>query len=110
LPSPSAERVGILISTFRSSMAWPTGTPCLRFDLHLTMLAARLGAKMESLSPFLKGSYIPNIMPVLSRRTCCSLPCHPKKFQRSKTANNSPVPPNREASESTLQTIASAVA
>ena len=28
------------------------------------MLAARLGAKMDSLSPFLKDSFIPNNMPV----------------------------------------------
>src|ERR1700680_1573769 len=36
-------------SVFRSSIARPTDTPDLRFDQHLAMLTARLGAKMDSL-------------------------------------------------------------
>jgi hypothetical protein len=39
-----------LIRVFRSSIARPTG---LRFNQHLAVLAARLWAKMDSLSPFL---------------------------------------------------------
>jgi hypothetical protein len=38
--------------------------PCLRFERRLAMPPARLGAKMESLSPFLWDSFIPYNMPV----------------------------------------------
>jgi hypothetical protein len=38
--------------------------PCRRFKRHLTMPPARLRAKMESLSPFLRDSLIPCNMPV----------------------------------------------
>src|SRR5271169_4769274 len=38
---------------FRSSIARPTDTPCLRSKRHLAMPPARLRAKMESLAPFL---------------------------------------------------------
>jgi hypothetical protein len=38
--------------------------PCLRFERHLAMPPAKLGVKMESLSPFLWDSFIPYNMPV----------------------------------------------
>jgi hypothetical protein len=51
-------------SVFRSPIARPTDTPDLRFDQHLAILTARLGAKMDSLSPFLYDSFIRYNMPV----------------------------------------------
>ena len=37
---------------------------------------------------------------------CCSRPCQPRKSQRPKAANSSPMPPSNAISESTLQTSA----
>jgi hypothetical protein len=56
--------IGILSpSAFRSSIARPTDTSVYA-SLALAMLAARLKAKMESLSPLLWDSVVPNNMPV----------------------------------------------
>ena len=49
----NGDRVSTPISVFRSSIARAHRYPYLRFNQHLTMLATRLGAKMDSLSPFL---------------------------------------------------------
>ena len=53
LPSPSEVEVGALIERFSKLNSPAHRYPCLRFDRHLAMPAARLGAKMDSLSPFL---------------------------------------------------------
>ena len=46
-------RVGILFRDFSKLNSPAHWYPYLRFNEHLAMLAARLGAKMDSLSPFL---------------------------------------------------------
>ena len=58
------ERVGVLILRFSKLNSPAHRYPCLRFKRHLAMSSARLRAKMESLSPFLWGSFIPYNMPV----------------------------------------------
>ena len=58
------ERVGVLIFRFSKLNSPAYRYPCLRFERHLAMPPARLGAKMESLSPFSWDSYIPYNMPV----------------------------------------------
>jgi hypothetical protein len=52
------------LPVFRSSITPPTDASGLRFETHLAMGSARLEVRMESLSPFLWGSYIPYNMPV----------------------------------------------
>src|SRR5580700_4412906 len=47
------ERVGVLFSRFSKLNSPAHRYPCLRFKQHLAMPPARLGAKMESLAPFL---------------------------------------------------------
>jgi hypothetical protein len=47
------ERVGVLILRLSKLNSPAHLYPCLRFERHLAMPPARLGAKMESLSPFL---------------------------------------------------------
>src|SRR5918996_816451 len=53
LPSSLRQRVGVLIKRFSKLNRPPHRSPCLRFDCPLARPAARLGAKMDSLSPFL---------------------------------------------------------
>ena len=64
LPSPLRQKVGILIWRF-SKLNHPAHR-CLglRFATPLAMCHARLEVRMESLSPFLWGSCIPDNMPV----------------------------------------------
>jgi hypothetical protein len=52
LPSSYQERVGVLVLRFSKLNSPAHRYPCLRFKRHLAMSPARLGAKMESLSPF----------------------------------------------------------
>ena len=52
------------LPAFRSSITPPTFTSGLRFKRQLTMPPARLEVRMESLIPFLWGSFIPYNMPV----------------------------------------------
>jgi hypothetical protein len=51
LPSSTEMEFSAPISVFRSSITQAHRYPYLRFNQHLTMRAARLGAKMDSLSP-----------------------------------------------------------
>ena len=53
LPSPSEKGFSAPISVFRSSITQAHRYPCLRFDCRLATTTARLGAKTDSLSPFL---------------------------------------------------------
>jgi hypothetical protein len=53
VPSSNQERVGVLVLRFSKLNSPARRYPCLRFKRHLAMPPARLGAKMESLSPFL---------------------------------------------------------
>src|SRR5713101_7619111 len=64
LPSPVRQRVSALFKRFSKLNSPAHRYPCLRFNGHLTMPAARLGARMDSLSPFLSDSFIPYNMPV----------------------------------------------
>jgi hypothetical protein len=64
-------------SVFRSSIARPTDTPVLRFDQHLAMLTARLGAKMDSL--------LLSCTTLSFATTCRFNPAHPVK-RRSRPA------------------------
>ena len=52
------------LPAFQSSITPPTDASGLRFETHLAMGPARLEVRMESLSPFPKGSCIPYNMPV----------------------------------------------
>ena len=53
LPSPSQERVGVLLFRFSKLNSPAHRSPYLRFKRHLAMTPARLRVKMESLAPFL---------------------------------------------------------
>jgi hypothetical protein len=64
VPSSIRKGVGVLIFRFSKLNRPAHQYPCLRFERHLAMHPARLGAKMESLSPFLWDSFIPYNMPV----------------------------------------------
>jgi hypothetical protein len=62
---PYRNGVGVLIQTGFSKLNSPAHRYlCLRFKRDLAISPARLEAKMESLSPFLWGSFIPYNMPV----------------------------------------------
>src|SRR5438552_3023314 len=62
---PYQNGVGILIQTGFSKLNSPAHRYlCLRFKRDLAVSPARLEARMESLSPFLQGSFIPYNMPV----------------------------------------------
>ena len=52
------------LPAFRSSITPPTDASVLRFGTHLAMGPARLEVRMESLSPFLQGFFLPCNMPV----------------------------------------------
>jgi len=71
-------------SVFRSSIARPTDTPVLRFDQHLAMLTARLGAKMDSL--------LLSCTTLSFATTCRFNPAHPGKRRLRKLPAQSPTP------------------
>jgi hypothetical protein len=64
LPSPSGEWGRRPERQFSELTRPARRCPCLRFTRHLAMPPARLRVRMESLAPFLQGSFIPCNMPV----------------------------------------------
>ena len=71
----------VLPSSFETESAYPIGIfeaqypahrcRCLRFTCRLATARAKLAVRMDSLSPFLQGSFIPCFMPVVPKTFSC---------------------------------------